>query len=322
MSTNSEKPKEVLQTPGPRIDVPRPLTDAQIQSYISEGFLVIKNVFSRDEINEVNADIVKLVRGGYESPQLKPLAAELSDDEVIRSFSGIIQPHFISPVIARYVKHPQVCGMLSQIVGAHLPFWDGSIKCMQSMVFVKSPGLPGQAWHQDELYIQTRDRSLCGAWVALDDATVANGCLYVIPRSHRTGYLWEQREHQRPGEWDWAPESYGFDDSEAVPVEVNAGDAVFFHGYLLHCSYKNRSQIHRRAIVNHYMNAWSLLPWGSGGADKRNVVAAAGADPYAWKGYDTPPKDVFIRPIKQRPQEELAADFNKTQKSEKSAVGK
>jgi hypothetical protein len=68
--------------------------------------------------------------------------------------------------------------------------------------------------------------------------------------------------------------------------------------------------------VNHYMNAWSFLPWGiSGGGDKRNVVPASGVDPYAWKRYDTPPKDVFIRPIEQRPAEELTKEIQKTQKA-------
>src|SRR5437762_1510431 len=83
------------------------------------------------------------------------------------------------------------------LIGAHLPYWDGSVKAMQSMFFTKPPGYPGQAWHQDEIYIPTRDRTLCGAWVALDDATIENGCLYVIPKSHRSGYLYPQHPHTR-----------------------------------------------------------------------------------------------------------------------------
>jgi len=290
---------DVEQFASERIDVPKPLTADQVQSYVSEGFLVVKNVITRAEMNKLFVDMVMLLRGGYDCPQLKPMPASMSDEEVLRSFSGVIQAHFISPVCLRYVKHPKICGILSQILAAHVPYWDGSIKCMQSMYFVKPPGFPGQAWHQDELYIPTRDRSLCGAWIALDDATVANGCLYVVPQSHRTGYLYSQRAHADDGEWDWAPESYGFDASQAVPVEVKAGDAIFFHGYLMHGSFKNRSQIYRRAIVNHYMNAWSFLPWGGTSNDKRNIVPAAGIDPYAWKGYETPPKDVFVRPLKQ-----------------------
>jgi len=134
-----------------------------------------------------------------------------------------------------------------------------------------------------------------------------NGCLYVIPKSHRMGYLYPQRPHTRDGEWDFAPESFGFDDSVQLPVEVKAGDMFFFHGYLLHASYKNRSQIYRRAVVNHYCNAWSHLPWsikeGESVAkcDRRNVIPVAGIDPYAWKGFESQtPKDIWVRPRTQK----------------------
>ena len=114
---------------------------------------------------------------------------------------------------------------------------------MQSMLFVKAPGKPGQSWHQDEYYIPTRDRSLTGAWIALEDATVENGCLWVIPGSHREGYLRRRvrysgrrvrrRGHLRAG----ALRRPG-----PGPVEVSPGGVVFFNGYLLHSSLRNRSR--------------------------------------------------------------------------------
>ncbi len=55
-------------------------------------------------------------------------------------------------------------------------------------------------------------------------------------------------------EFDDAPESYGFDDSGATPVEAPAGSVVFFNGYLLHRSKRNLSNTYRRALVNHYMS--------------------------------------------------------------------
>jgi hypothetical protein len=76
-----------------------------------------------------------------------------------------------------------------------------------------------------------------------------------------------------------------------VPVEVKAGDVVFFNGYLLHRSLRNRSRGFRRALVNHYMRAESLLPWNwdghhAGVQDNRDIVMVAGDDPYAWKGIE------------------------------------
>jgi ectoine hydroxylase-related dioxygenase (phytanoyl-CoA dioxygenase family) len=289
----------------PRIDVPKPLTAQQVKFFVDEGYLVVPDLITKAERDELIADTIKIARGGYDTPSIKPAPASDSDNDVLETILCIHQPHYISPVMEKYVKHPKICGILSQITAAHLPNWDGSVKCMQSMLFVKPPGFQGQAWHQDEIYIPTRDRSLIGAWIAIDDATVENGCLWIIPGSHRTGYLYPQRAHNNPDEFDFAPESCGFDESAEIPVEVKAGAVVFFNGYLLHRSRKNRSQMYRRVLVNHYMNAWSLLPWGQlregehpAMADRRCIVPVAGIDPYAWKGYEAPKKEVWLRSCK------------------------
>jgi phytanoyl-CoA hydroxylase len=294
----------LTKTATERIDVPKPLSEEQVRFFVENGYLAVPDLVTMAEIEALRRDTIDLARGKYPCASLQPLPEGMSDDEALRNILCIHQPHFISPVIERHVRHPRICGALSQITAAHLPYWDGSVKCMQSMLFVKPPGFQGQAWHQDEIYIPTRDRSLIGAWTAMDDATLENGCLYVIPGSNRSGYLYPQRTHDNPDEFDFAPESYGFDESAETPVEVKTGAVVFFNGYLLHRSFKNRSQTFRRVLVNHYCNAWSLLPWSikegerPATADRRNVIPVAGTDPYAWKGYETPPNDVWLRTCK------------------------
>jgi len=298
---------ELLDRPTSQIDVPKPLTSEQVRRFVEDGFVVMPGLMSDDELEELKQDTVCIARGRYPNDAIKPMPDSMSDRQVLQNILCIHQPHYVSDVMLKYVKHPKIAGALSQITAAHLPHWDGSVKCMQSMLFVKPPEFQGQAWHQDEIYIPTRDRSLIGAWIAIDDATQKNGCLWVIPGSHRNGYLFPQRRHERDDEWDFAAESYGFDDSDMVPVEVKAGAVVYFNGYLLHCSFKNRSDIYRRVLVNHYMNAWSLLPWQAhdpkrdqpaAKADTRAIVPVAGCDPYEWKGYETPNKDVHLRTCK------------------------
>ena len=301
--TAIETPPGVIVETG-RIELPKVVSEEQVRFFVENGYLIVPDLVSAEEVEEMRRDTVHLARGGYPCESLQPLPADMSDEEALQNILCIHQPHYISPVMEKYVRHPKICGVLSQITAAHLPWWDGSVKCMQSMLFVKPPGFQGQAWHQDEVYIPTRDRSLIGAWIALDDATVENGCLFVIPGSHRRGYLYPQRAHNNPEEFDFAQESYGFDESAQVPVEVKTGAVVFFNGYLLHRSFKNRSQIFRRVLVNHYMNAWSLLPWSLkegehvAMADRRAIIPVAGIDPYAWKGYDNPPNNVWLRTCK------------------------
>jgi len=280
-------------------EIQPPTTDAT--DYVENGYLVVPGLLDSGECAEIIEDAAKFVRGEYPLERAPAdLAEQATDDEALRQILAIHFPHLVSPVALAALKHPGICDVLGQIVGAHLPHWDGGVKAMQSMLFVKPPGFAGQAWHQDERFIPTRDRSLLGAWIALDDATEENGCLRVIPGSHRPGIIHQFKAHGRPDEFDPTDEAYGFDDSDEVVVEVAAGSVIFFNGYLLHRSLKNRSDGYRRALVNHYCSASTLLPWlatdgPTATADYRAIVPVVGVDPYEWKGIDPPFTGPFVR---------------------------
>ena len=280
-----------------------------VRSYLDNGYLVVPGLLDRVDVDLLNAEIPRFARGDYPVRNPEALHLGLTDEESLRKLLAVHFPHWVNDTFLHYLRHPAIAAVLGRIVGAHLHGWDGRVKAMQSMLFVKPPGLPGQAWHQDEHFIPTRDRSLCGAWVALDDATVDNGCLWVLPGSHTTGVLHPVRAHGRPDRYDSAPEAYdatdpgffSFDDADMVPVPVSAGDVVFFNGHLLHKSLPNvTASMYRRAVVYHYCNAWSQLPWDVPGIehadDFRVVVPVCGEDPYAWKGYGVTPSSVFVRP--------------------------
>ncbi len=260
--------------------------------FVEDGYIVVPDLVSPDDLSRIVDDAQRFISGGY------PVSNLPDNGDVL----AVHFPHWVSPVAMDMVQHDGVIGVLSQITGAHLPQWDGATKCMQSMLFFKPPGLQGQAWHQDERFIPTRDRSLVGAWIAVDDANIDNGCLWVLPGSHRTGQLWPTRDHGKPELFDPTDESFGFDDEAAIPVEVSAGSVVFFNGYLVHRSLPNRSTRRRMALVNHYMNAWSPLPWmmeqgiDVGTTDYRTIVSTSGTDPYAWRGVSDPPLQTFVRP--------------------------
>ena len=274
--------------------------------YAEHGYLVVEDLLSGAQLAELETDLVKLARGGYAVDGISPVPANVDDTEALERILCIHMPHFVSPVVRRFTKHPKLADVLGRIVGAHLQeeHWNGGVKCMQSMFFAKPPGKPGQAWHQDESFIPTRDRSLCGAWIAIDDATLDNGCLWVVPGSHLAGTLYPLRTHDRTDEFDPAPESYGFDGSGEVPVELRAGSVLFFNGYLLHRSRKNSSDRYRRALVNHYMSTQSPLHWcldeeladgSKHESDNRSVHLVCGEDPYAWLGYTIPANPVYLR---------------------------
>ena len=112
------------------IEVPKIVSDEQTQFFIDNGYLVVPDLLSLDEIEELRQDAITIARGGHPCDNLQPLPDDISDTEVISRILCIHQPHYVSPIIEKYVKHPKICGILSQIAAAHLPHWDGSVKCM------------------------------------------------------------------------------------------------------------------------------------------------------------------------------------------------
>lgn len=263
------------------------VSDALIEQVREDGYAVLKDALSPADVAEINAEAVRLCRGDLgEIRNGYAASADEADEDVMRRYLCIHFPHKLSDVIERSLATPRIVDALTGVIGP-------DVKCMQSMLFIKSEGKPGQPWHQDEFFIPTRDRSLTAVWIALDDTTIENGCLWVLPGSHKRGVIYPDRDQDDEG-FDCSVELYDFPytNEDAVPVEIPAGSAVIFNGYLLHRSLQN-SGAHgfRRALANHYMSAQSLLPWhkvpdGTHVAkwDYRDIVMVAGEDPYAYKG--------------------------------------
>lgn len=253
-----------------------------IAFYKEHGYLIAPSLLSKNEIEELKKETAAIFRGerGYVDGMI-PVAANEPDSEVLKKYVAIHFPHKISKLIHAFLFHQKIVDVLVNIVSPN-------VKCMQSMLFVKGPGKAGQAWHQDEFYIPTRDQSLVGAWIAIDDATVDNGCLWIVPG--RPGYMMKRVPNESKEYADVDTIDVSGYKGEAIPVEVTSGSVVFFNGYTLHSSLRNKTKDNfRTALVNHYMSAESMLPWDQDGKlspteDLRDIVMIAGEDPYDWKG--------------------------------------
>jgi phytanoyl-CoA hydroxylase len=257
--------------------------------YETNGYLVLENACTPAEIEELKQETTLICRGDRgELPDHPKADPAEPDASVLKRFLCIHFPHKCSDVMVRAIHNRPTVQALTTVIGPN-------VKCMQSMLFIKASGKPGQAWHQDEDYIPTRDRSLTGAWIAIDRATQDNGCLWVIPGSHRDGIIWEQQWHgDRRFDCGEQTVNFPYRDDEAIPVEVEAGSVVIFNGYLLHRSLPNRAPegTFRRSLVNHFMSCESRLPWGktpegehNARYDFRDLIIVAGHDPYAYRGY-------------------------------------
>ena len=275
-----------------------PLGEKEAAFYHDNGFFVLDQALSHEEVDALSREAARICRNADGTIRgIDPAPPEVTDDDVMQNTLCIHFPHKLSALMRDVLAHPKVVQALTTTISPN-------VKCMQSMLFFKAAGKPGQAWHQDEDYIPTRDRSLVGAWIAMDDATVENGCLWIIPGSNKPGILWKQEWHgDRSFDCAFESQDFPYTAEDEVPVEVKKGSVVFFNGYTLHRSLPNRAKSgYRRALVNHYMSAESFLPWryvektSMAMQDYRDIIMVAGKDPYAWKGVDDTVATAHVRP--------------------------
>jgi ectoine hydroxylase-related dioxygenase (phytanoyl-CoA dioxygenase family) len=262
------------------------ITERDVARYREHGYLVVENLFDRAMVDACLAEGTRICRGEYGPLDgLLPSSPEQSDDEVLRAYITCAIAHKLSPLFGRTIADPRIAPIVEALIGPN-------VKGIHSQFFIKHAGMPGNGWHQDEAFVPTRDRSLCTAWIALDEATIENGCLRFLPGSHRAGVIYPRRRHNDPT-IDREEESYGFPEpvESAVSIELAPGSAVFFNGYLVHGSYQNvRPSGFRRALLYTYASAETLMAWSprndpvSTYDDYRDYTLVCGTDPYAWKG--------------------------------------
>lgn len=153
--------------------------------------------------------------------------------------------HDLDPVAQAFSHGPELAALAADLGLAQPQLW-------QSMLIFKQPGIGGEVrWHQDASFFVTTPHTVTTFWFALEDATLANGCLWVQPGGH-SGPLREQ--FVREGDTlrlltlDRTPWPTTAD---ALAVPVTAGTLVCFHGLLPHYSAPNRSPDSRLAYTLH-----------------------------------------------------------------------
>jgi phytanoyl-CoA hydroxylase len=154
--------------------------------------------------------------------------------------------HALDPVFAKLTQSPKV-SEIAYGLGYKRPV------LVQSMMIFKQPGIGGKVnAHQDSSFLYTEPTSCCGLWIALEEATVENGCLWAIPGSHKEGVRTRfkrqgQKTYFDPAHWDdWDERGY-------VPLEVPAGTCIVLHGGLVHKSNENNSAVSRQAYSAHFI---------------------------------------------------------------------
>ncbi len=242
------------------------LTAKEREQYEEDGFFIRLAAFSTCEIDALRDRVEALV----ELIETAEVLTEQQKQAILKrnvgvdatagpaSLNSITRLHRFSALVRSHIRDPRRLAAVAEIVGADL-------FCPNDLYFFKPPGTGRPiAWHQDSWYFRNTyvssvgeaiEQSTIGTWLALDDADEENGCLWVIPGSHRLGVI----DHSQVESDDYLLQKRVTVSDEmakqAMPVEVPKGALIFFNNALLHRSTPNRSDRFRRAYIVHYMKA-------------------------------------------------------------------
>lgn len=229
------------------------LTASQIEAYRSDGFIAVENVLSPDELaalRQVTDEFVEQSRTISANTAVYDLEPGHSAEQPrVRRLKSPASHHAVYDGILR---HPRILDIVAQLIGPTL--WSNGNKLnLKSAAF----GSPIE-WHQDwAFYPQTND-DLLAVGVALDDMTLENGCLLMVPGS-QIGPLYD---HHQEGVFVGAITDPNFNPAqeEIVPVQVKAGGITIHHARTLHASAPNTSSRSRRLLLLQYCagDAWPI----------------------------------------------------------------
>ncbi|MBX7135567.1 MAG: phytanoyl-CoA dioxygenase family protein [Fimbriimonadaceae bacterium] len=244
--------------------------------YDRDGFLLVRSLFGPDDVQAIRARFEAIWNDGV------PGFFERQGESYINhvdsmSYPRIIHPHRFDALSRRILIEPRLAAILTDLL-------DDEPIAAQTMYYWKPPGTKGQALHQDNLYLQGNDGHGCiAAWIAIDTCDEENGCLTVVPGSHRLDLQCpEAANTEESFTGHFVPPPGGF---ESTPVLMNPGDCLFFGGHTIHGSGPNRSADRcRRSFICHYIGSRSTESAGfynplirMNGKEFHNAAASMGS---------------------------------------------
>lgn len=275
----------------------------RVEEYVrfrEQGFLIVKGLVPPEDVQELIDHTEDLKEGRVTIPGVEPPPEDATPYERAQHYLRIHMLHRVLEIHERFLLHPRILDVLQALIGP-------DVMALQTMLFIKGPGKPGQGYHQDSFYIPTHPDSLCGAWLAIDRADEENGCLWMtVGSQHEPVYPPADPEARQHGNRELSdivgvnnvsdvdesvngltPIAKKYEGRE-VPAIVEPGDVVFFGGHILHRSHANRSKDRfRRAFVAHYCNARSYTQWQGG--NQAHILARGDTHlPFAKPRFGTP----------------------------------
>ena len=211
------------------------LTSSEIEQYHRDGFVTPDFCLDEETLDDIREAHARLV---HRYPEFSDYCSALLAYDT----------WFLT-----VARRPEILDLVEQVIGSDFALWNSSFFAKPAKVGTRTP------WHQDGEYWPIEPLATCTVWIALDASTTKNGCLRVIPGSHKSKQLAKHSRSDAPNialnlELDKAE----FDESEAVDIVLQPGEISLHDVYLYHGSEPNLSDHPRRGMTLRYMPTSSV----------------------------------------------------------------
>lgn len=274
----------------------RHLSAEEAERYETDGFIAVENVLSADQVEGVKVALRELVEKygpNRELADLKPGESKgnyggvrimkKNDSFMFQLESGqepaVDDPAAMELQVRKFMNFQNEADIFKDILGPGSKIQEivselisDEALLYQNQALIKPPKIGStKPWHQDNAYFSVKPLdSVCGVWIAIDEATVQNGCMHMLRGQHKAGAF--RHEHKRDCEINVRK----LDLSTLTPVPLKPGGALFFSGMVPHETPPNRSDHRRRALQFHFRGSRSeILP----GPDYDEVFRDADGQP-------------------------------------------
>lgn len=222
------------------------LSPEDIAQYRNDGYLVPQFRLPEERINKLRATLDELIEANPDVRPEKLVSAHIEgkNAEGVRGSAAFLE----------LAREPELLDMVSGVIGKDIILWGCQIFCKPGHTGFETP------WHQDGHYWPIRPLATCTVWVALDPSTRENGCLRVIPESHKDGALFKHLHETREDIVlsDRTAED-AFDADAAVDLELEPGEMSLHDVFMIHGADANVSPQRRAGVAIRYMPATSVF---------------------------------------------------------------
>ncbi len=221
-------------TPLARPATAAPLSDAQVEKYRQDGYLI----YAQDVFPQAKFDKLK----AHFENKLSALPSDIRPE-------AMDVPHFTDPALFEWLFADEVLDLVEPILGSNIALWSSHFICKPKGDGKRVP------WHEDSAYWKGRlePMNVCTVWLAIDPSTRANGGMVVIPKTHHNGFSDYDPVDAATNVFATEIKPSQRKDALAVPIDLQPNQASLHDGKLQHSSPANTSDQRRCGYTMRYM---------------------------------------------------------------------